>query len=467
MTGIMRERGINMNDETRLSNLKWAYQFPKVKSWLNRRKASINPLSSIFRRWYMWMMENCERVRGLSPDELLEFQREARKKGEAYEYLILDRTTDWIKENEHHWRRKYQIRVLAAVRSFFAVNRAELPRDSEIYRNLRSDVAPVKKELTLDDFKRIVEASNIMHQAVLLSMLSAGVGPDEVVEWSDQGIRKLEEALDSDLHRKWKMVRIDLRPRKTNPDPYFTFIGGDALKAVKDWLDVRTLKKAAFEENTGENFPDSVFVNQTNTPLTVTGLETYWRRKMHRLRIVRRDPEPKPGTRYGRNLHQIRSLFRTQCWRARMDEDAAEFMIGHRIDRLNYNKFFRDERAVLDEHLKLHVEVNIISSAKPFGKVDEDEVETLRQKVKELERRDKERDARHEQLMERVDNLYGNLIRDVRIHPEIQKQLHEGIRVRVQYIDGLGEGVLHIEPIETGVVIEPIEKEEESVKRSE
>lgn len=86
---------------------------------------------------------------------------------------------------------------------------------------------------------------------------------------------------------------------------------------------------------------------------------------------------------------------------------------------------------------------------------------SLRQKVKELEHRDGERKVRLEQLMERVDNLYRTPLSDVRIHPEIQKRLPEGIRVRIEYIDGLGEGVLHLEPIENGVVIEPIKKEEE------
>ena len=72
-------------------------------------------------------------------------------------------------------------------------------------------------------------------------------------------------------------------------------------------------------------------------------------------------------------------------WEARADPDVAEFLMEHRIVLRDYNRFFLHRESVAKEYLKLLPHVNLLSSDKPFHKVDEDEVTATQVRVRELE----------------------------------------------------------------------------------
>ena len=114
-------------------------------------------------------------------------------------------------------------------------NRAPLPPDPS-YR-LRSEKEPVVSRLDVEEFRRIVLASNPLYRAVWLCMLQGGMGSNELIYWSNHGWRSLQRQLREGRYP----IRIDLPGRKHNRNikSYYTFLGRDALEALETWLEHR------------------------------------------------------------------------------------------------------------------------------------------------------------------------------------------------------------------------------------
>lgn len=93
--------------------------------------------------------------------------------------------------------------------------------------------------------------------------------------------------------------------------------------------------------------------------------------------------------------------------------------MGHVVDPLEYNKAHYDRKWVRKEYTKALPFLNIMSSGRPFGQVDEDEIESLRRKVRELE---KGRDDRIEDLEVKVAEL-TDMLRLIYERPEIVEKL--------------------------------------------
>jgi len=69
--------------------------------------------------------------------------------------------------------------------------------------------------------------------------------------------------------------------------------------------------------------------------------------------------------RYRMRTHEIRDLFRTEWHRGQtffgVDPDVGEFMMGHTIDELAYDKIMRDKSYTLDQYRKAMPMLNILS----------------------------------------------------------------------------------------------------------
>ncbi len=87
------------------------------------------------------------------------------------------------------------------------------------------------------------------------------------------------------------------------------------------------------------------------------------------------------GGRTGKGLHELRDAFRTRYHKSLGDPLVAEFMMGHQVDPLGYNKAMDDIDYVKREYRKAEPWLNIISEDPT--KVDVYEVETLRQHLED------------------------------------------------------------------------------------
>ncbi|MCW3991185.1 MAG: site-specific integrase [Candidatus Bathyarchaeota archaeon] len=297
-------------------------------------------------------------------------------------YRVLDLVQEFVGEREGRQRSKSF--VYSAIRSFFMHNRVDLPRDRSF--KVRSEAPNVVGDLTVDEVRRVLYSCNECYRAVFLCMFQGGMGGGELIHWSDRGWSSLYDRLRRGLHP----VRVDLpgRKQRRNRSPFYTFLGRDAVDALKVWLRVRL----------GD--AEAIFINQFGAPLDEHSLRMYWTDHLKRLGIVEQPPDAGPSTRYGKNPHELRDLFRTRWQKSGAAAEAAEFFMGHVIDPNEYNKAFRDEDYAAGEYLKAEPWLNILSEDPE--KVPVRDYRRLQQRLQE-ERRELREELR--ELRELVDTL--------------------------------------------------------------
>jgi hypothetical protein len=167
-------------------------------------------------------------------------------------------------------------------------------------------------------------------------------------------------------------VKVSLHGRKgdANEYNYHTYVGGDALAALRRYLQRRGTA------------PGPIFVNTHDGPLTEVALYRYWTRKMHRLGIsVAGDGWQ------GKHVHELRDTFRTLWRRSGVPVEYAEYFMGHRdaFDKYGYDKTPDDEDETRKQYLEALPMLNLLTETRPFKLVHEDTVEKLRAQVKALE----------------------------------------------------------------------------------
>lgn len=361
-----------------------------VKNWLARlAPKTAKDYSYTFDRWMSWMDDNGGKFAGMTPDELVEYQKDSDRRSQ---YEILDHVQHYV-VLATRTRIKTKARTYAIMRSFFLHNRAELPKD--LHFKIRSDTPPVLGTLTVEEIRNATLVAKPRYRAALLSLFQGGMDQAEFEYWNQNGWEKLRE----DLLGNPNVIRIDIPGRKRfrNIKPFYTMIGGDAIEAIRTYLPKRPEGGTA------------IFYTNRLTPITGGTLDAYWTRNLIRLGIIKQVPqgERHSGTRYGKNLHEMRDVFRSQWEKSPAKGSVAEFMMGHlkQIDPNEYNKAFRDEDWVRREYLKALPHLQLLTSDRAFGKTDIDEVETLRRRNEELARDNKENKSEIAKLVAQVAGL--------------------------------------------------------------
>jgi len=138
-------------------------------------------------------------------------------------------------------------------------------------------------------------------------------------------------------------------------------------------------------------------------------MRQYWVKHLRRLNIV--DPIVKgtKATKTGKGLHEMRDVFRSLWSKSPASHIVAEYCMGHSIDKLNYDKSFRDVDYYKEEYQKALPHLNLLSSGAAFGRVDKKELDQLQdelqqaqkgqdKRVQELEKRNYELDRKLEEI---------------------------------------------------------------------
>lgn len=380
---------------------------PVVKKWL----ATVSEWTAYnylrrFTSFYDWLQENGGDLAGLSPSELVDYQDEQNGRKA---YHIIDLALMWA--NEQGGRHSTIKANVSTIRSFFKANHVPVP-ELNIERASKPTKPPVAGKLDVEDVKRVIDKSNELYRAVILTVFQGGLDASGVEYFSNNGYPSYREQVD----RGDKVIIIDLPGRKaarfkTN---FYSMINGDAADAIEHYI-------KAVRGHVGEG--ESLFLTEKRTPLTAKTLGRYWRRKVYELGIAEYDApkcekcggkttrirakagEPAKyecrrcgwsvpasefngdkGHRTGVGFHELRDTFRTVWSKSPAQNTVAEWMMGHKLDKYDYDKAATDIDWMKDEYLKVAPFLNILSSDRAFGKVDEDEVDQLRKRVAELEK---------------------------------------------------------------------------------
>jgi hypothetical protein len=376
-----------------------------VENWVGRLK----PYTGIMARKHLslfmrWLRQSSSQFKDYTPDQLIDYSKNA---DNGHKFDILDLVQQHI-VSLNGLQKSSKTTRYTYLRSFFLHNRAELPRDRSF--KIRGDKLPVKGDLTVEEVKSVIGYCDEAHEAAYLSMFQAGMGAHEFLYWSNNGLKKLRE----DLRGNPEIVRIDLPGRKgsENERTFYTFIGGDALDSVRKWIDKRS---ELYNKGKAPEDSKAIFLSEDGTAFTYFSLQAYWRRKLKRLRIGPRNAGVRGRT--GKNLHELRDLFRSQWAKSSAKPEVGEFMMGHMIDPLDYNKAWRDEKFYRGEYAKALSYLQILSSGRPFHQVDEDEVESLRKEVAVLKNALESR--------KESDDIMNKLFEDTEFRDTLRKKLKE------------------------------------------
>ena len=321
---------------------------------------------------------------GFEPTKAIEWQKQ-----NPGDYRFVDSAYKWLEEGSLAVSSKQT--KMGCVRGFFLANRTPLPND---HHRFHSDKTPVLGELSVDEFRQIVFASNPTYAASSMVQFQSGSGCGELCY-----INEFQADYIWDEIRKGKqIIRINLPGRKAsrNIQPYYTFIGGDSIDLLKRLFHRRGWKK------------DTVlFRTERGDPITAHSIQSYFRAKALKLGLIKAktpvcvecggetvrqvrfvekwttfyvcvdcgheatvedlglDRRVLCGIRYRMRSHELRDLFRTEWHRAQsvfgVDGDAGEFFMGHSIDPLKYDKIMRDKSFGLEQYRRAMPMLNILS----------------------------------------------------------------------------------------------------------
>lgn len=387
------------------------------------------------------LLEDFSAFVGMTPSEMVEWQRK-----HPLNYMLVDRV--------YEWNDRYPLRVStkrsrgSTIRGFFVANRAPMPVDKHRYHSRKE---PVWGKLTVDEFRVILASCNIVYRPAFLVQWYIGGGVGELIYVNTHHAGHIRE-----LVKKGKQiitVNFPGRKHSLNVQPFYSFIGPDAVEALKHLFHSQGWKE-----------DEVLFRNEYRKPVTKRNLQDYFRKHAIRTGIIKRktpkcldckgetvrqverkgnsekvyylctacqvrrhasefqefiNPHHHGGIRYRMRTHEIRDLFRTEFHRASrytgVDLDVAKFCMGHgsQIDPNKYDKIMRDIPATLDEYRKALPFLNILSEEPrkiPLTSLHEmrEREKQLLEKVEKLEaeatvqREDREK---LQQAMERLKKL--------------------------------------------------------------
>lgn len=337
-------------------------RFESVSRWTSRLRpntAGINLYT--FGSWLRWL-----EAKGFEsdPDRLVEMQKSSQGDDR---FRILDLAQEFC--SSLGGRLSSKRRYYSTIRSFFMHNRADLPLDRSF--QLRSDVPKSKGKLNPENFRALLGGCSRMYRAIFLCMFQGAMDEEGFYYWNMTGLGDLRKQMDSGA----RILRVDLPGRKKNRNdlPFYTFIGRDAIEAVKLYLEERPRNAKA------------IFVNQYGHPVTKRNVYIYWLRHLYDLGLITK-MDGGSGNRYGLNPHEVRDMFKTRFHKSGGDLLAAEFFMGHidKIDRDEYDKFYEDEDYTADLYRKSETWLNIVSEdpervpARDLRRLQEELAETRR-----------------------------------------------------------------------------------------
>ena len=390
---------------------RWSEDHPAILRWLDRvGKSTRDRYLSIAYQYFGWLKENGGEYADFTPEELVDLQAETTGRDRYKQLEVLQSWVIGLNLRAGTKSLRYSV-----IRSFYAHNRAEFPKDPRF--TVRSDIPPVTGELDVEGLKKVILASNKTYQTIYLIMFQSGMGCSEFEEFNTKSWTEIRNQLEQD-----KPIMVSLSGRKHGGSykvrPFYTFIGRDAREALRRYLsEIRGIIKEG----------EPMFLNEKGTPVTSNDIRKYFHRKAVRVGIIKpitpecpdcggetlrkriringktrpvyvcnncgskilpKDPrleefrERARRVRYGVNPHEMRDVFRTEWEVSPAKGLVSEFLMGHDIDPNSYNKFFRNVEYTQTEYIKAEHYLNILSEDPRV--VSRFEVTELRRELDEL-----------------------------------------------------------------------------------
>jgi len=331
-------------------------QYNAVKMHLSKiAHSSKGNIVSAWRRLLNYLKESDSEFRDFNPDQLLEYQREY-DNDNIKKFEIVDELQVFANTIDVRLRTKRA--YYSTIVSTFKHNRVFLP---PLKVRIRAEEYDIITTLTSDDIRLFLLSSDRTYQAVFLCRFQSGMDWKLFEWWNKNGWEDLQKQLET----AEDIIRIEIpgRSKLKNPHRFHTYIGPDAIAALRNYIPFR-------QKVIGEQY---IFYTRHRRPVSYHSSGRYWRRHMRRIGIMKPKAE-RSGTimpygvtkeHTGMPMHEMRDVFRTRWRKSGVHIDIAEFMMGHKIDPLNYDKACQDEEWTALQYRKVLPWLNLISEPDP------------------------------------------------------------------------------------------------------
>jgi hypothetical protein len=352
-----------------------------VDSWIKQLDVgSHKQYRATFRMALEWLQQR-PGLENITPPLLLRLQRANNRKqptdeDPTPELTIPKLLKNWVNDQPVRLRTKNS--RWAIIKSFFKYNDCPFPDPRSV--NLRSDRAPSQSRLTIDIVRQAIIAAKLRDKSWLL------------VKWmsfQDQArLNYINRNLGGHIVQEMKagktVIRLDLLGRKKEKGKrsYFTFIGKDAVDALREYFD----KERA---NGWPQLGEPIWLNNEGGPFAYGMYHEIWSGLLRRLGYIqtkrRGKGKAKVDTRYGYGQHEFRdvgiSYLHTNAKREGLDLDCVHFMMGHtkNLDPNKYDRFYEDTNYGLEQYRIAEKYLNIMSGMAS--------IEQERGRIRELEDR--------------------------------------------------------------------------------
>lgn len=313
---------------------------PRIEAFLKRRKLQEETMKKYLRHLTIY-----SEITGLTPSELID-QAITEEKGrvELSKRQIGKHLLDFKEELENRNFSPAHIGTgITNVRTFYREYKIELPETKISNRDF--DLEVYETIPTKEDIQRALEYTNNKYKAIILLMVSSGMGATEIRDLTvEDFINSISECfkstmkfpLDIDQMKKelkgnedciatWNLYRP-----KTNKS-YTTFSSPESVMAILDYLERKppeTIKSPLFRSERGEN------------RLTRETLAKYFTSLNSKCKFG------KNGRLIFFRSHSLRKYFATTLYQNGTKKSVVSALLGHRLD-LKAEKEFEDNPEIL------------------------------------------------------------------------------------------------------------------------
>jgi len=414
---------------------KFCYDFYKFWRWLQTEGV----------KEFEWLKEI------KTPDDLIKHYDSLPAGKEKY--MHVDLIEAWLRKREKVSSRTKET-LLASIRSFYTENRSPLPKFELKFRKTQLEKERIQSQcpIELSELRSLIMRGNVLERAVLLCCFQGAMGVGEFEEfnvWNEDLAKRLKEGE--------VPLLINLHRPKTD-EVYYSFLEKDAVEALKLWLKER-------ERLTGKpiEYGEPIFISldkkrsgrgkKVFSPVRSWTIQRIMRKLSAEVGLEQPEKfDPKKYSapsqiRHKFHPHELRDVFKSVCTIAGVKAIASEWFLGHKIDKLGYDKSpFMDKAFFRKEYKKAAGLLNLLSSAgaPEETKVQRDRIVVLEDMVRELQENLKEMEravgffkgGKFDEMF--FPNLANGVyeVRTAKNEEELDELLGEGFEVVLQMPDG-------------------------------
>jgi hypothetical protein len=197
--------------------------------------------------------------------------------------------------------------------------------------------------LKWDDAHAIADAAALPYNMIFKIMLETGWGIGEFLKFNtSENWARARAKLAAEP--KAEYFRVDYSRRKRNNRPFFSLVPMDL---IRECLALEAKKGMTLPMcGRGRNGTPGTPLDDKHVFSARTYIESAFRTALKRAPVT--DVQGTPGA------HELRDVFFTRAIQVGCAESAANFVMGHMIDKLGYNKSSNDDQWVWSEISKIH-----------------------------------------------------------------------------------------------------------------